>query len=900
LSAATHVDRRPARAYRCLVELLERDGALAALAEAHAAAAGGQGSAVLVSGEPGIGKTALVSRFTRDLDGTRVLWGACDDLSVPRPLGPFHDMASPALEHALAAGAPPHEIQALLIAELSAPTVVVLEDVHWADDATLDVITVLGRRLERLPALLVLTFRSGEIPPGHPLHAALAAAAAPVFIELAPLSPDAVAELAGDDAAEIYALTRGNPFYVTELLAADTGLPPSVAAAVLARAARLDEPARRLLELACVVPNRIGAGVLDSVMPDWAAAAEQPERQQLLEVAPAHVRFRHELARHAIRSSLPVARRRLLHAEILAPLLATNADPSDIVHHAEAAGDQDVVADYAPVAARRAAALDSNREAYLHYARAAEFAGRLPLSEQALLAEELAQTAYAVNRLEDAFPAMQRSIALYREVGDKAAVGRCTRVLSRFHWYAGDGEAARMAALAAVSILEPEGDSVELARAYSGYAQLAHLAEHGDEAIAWGERALALATRLGDEHTRVHALINIATARFRNAPEDTAALLEAHDFADAAGDRHEATRALLNLGYNQLCWADPEPALRHTRMGLAYGREHEVHTLASLAATGVAWLQLRAGAWEDAERGARAELGRGMTVPRLVAETVVCELAVRRGDPDAPKRLADLIEQTDRAGEPQRIAPALQLETEWALTHDIQPPVTRFRRALQEIELARDSMPGGHAQLVAAWASVAGLRVQWERAVAAPHAAMLRHDWAAAADAFGAVGWHYERALMLSLCDDEAALRDALEIARELGAGPLAERVTRRMRRLGLPVPRGPRAATRGNPVGLTARQLEVLQLVIDGLTNADIADRLVISTKTAEHHVSAVLGKLGINRRHDAGRRALELGLVDAGELLGARPRAPRAPVPAAPAPAAGTAAAPRSAREP
>jgi predicted ATPase len=180
------------------VELLERDRALATLTEAHTGAARGSGRAVIVSGEAGIGKTALVTRFTRDLDA-RVLWGTCDDLSIPRPLGPFRDIAE--LEPALAAGAAPHEIQARLLSELGEPTVLVLEDLHWADDATLDVITVLGRRIAGLPALLVLTFRGGEAPPGHPLHAALGAVAGTsAFVELAPLSASAVASLAATTA----------------------------------------------------------------------------------------------------------------------------------------------------------------------------------------------------------------------------------------------------------------------------------------------------------------------------------------------------------------------------------------------------------------------------------------------------------------------------------------------------------------------------------------------------------------------------------------------------------------------------------------------------------------------------------------------------------------------------
>ncbi len=363
------------------MELLERDGALATLADARDAAARGEGRVVMVTGEPGIGKTSLVFRFLRDLDAdARVLVGSCDDLSIPRPLSPLQDLAgkvSAALEQALTDGIASHEIHGQLIAELGLeprPTVLVLEDVHWADDATLDVITVLARRIGSLPALVVLTCRDGEIPLGHPIHSALGAARAEhvVFVALEPLSEQAVALLAGGDGAGTYAVTGGNPFYVTELLASRTtaDLPPTVAHAVLGRASRLDDDARRLVELVSVVPNRVNTTVLDAVMPDWPDAAAEPERRQLLEVEPSHVRFRHELARNAIRSSVPIAGRRRLHAEILTALLAADADPAEIVHHAEAAGAEAVVADYALVAARRAAALGSNREAYSHYRRA--------------------------------------------------------------------------------------------------------------------------------------------------------------------------------------------------------------------------------------------------------------------------------------------------------------------------------------------------------------------------------------------------------------------------------------------------------------------------------------------------------------------------------------------------
>jgi len=855
------------------VTLLEREAALAQLTEARAAAARGQGRVVIVAGEPGIGKTALVSEFAAGLEpGARALVGSCDDLLIPRPLDPIHDLVgtlSSALEDALAAGAAPYEVHRLLLDELALPphpTLLVLEDIHWADEATLDVITLLARRISALPLLLVLTCRDGETRPGHPLHAAVAATLThgSVYLELAPLSAAAVASLAGDGAADLYAATGGNPFYVTELLASRTAtaaeLPASIANAVRARVARLSVEERRLVELVSVVPNRVLTSVLDAVEPGWAARAEEPERRHLLEVHPRYVRFRHELARNAIRSSIPIAARRQLHARILAALLEAEADPAAIVHHAEAAGAEDVVADYALVAARLAAALDSNREAFSHYRRAVIFAARLSAPERATLYEELAASAYAVYRLDEALDAIERAISEWKAVGDDAAVGRCTQLVSRCHWHTGDGDAARATALEAIEILQPLGESVELARAYSGLSQLKNLAEYNDHALEWGERALDLATKLGDERTQAHVLVNLGSIRVDVDPRQVSALLEAHEFAHEVGEKHEAARALVNLGYALMSWGQPEPAARYARRALVYAEQNEVYNLASYIGVTIAWLRLRAGEWAEAEAITRAALDTSLSVAQLVAKTVLTELAVRRGDPDAAERLDDLAAQAVRASEPQRLAPLVELETEWALTTGAPLPLERFEALLDD--LRPGGLIGWGAVRVASWAAVAGIPVELDPPPSEPHAAMLRRDWEGAADAFGSVGWSHERALMLSLLDEEEALLESLEIARELGSEPLAHRTATRLRELGVRIPQGPRDATRANPAGLTPRQLEVLTLLAQGLTNAEIADRLVVSPRTAEHHVAAVMTKLGAGTRRDAARRASELGL--------------------------------------
>ena len=606
------------------MELLERDGALAALAEARDAAARGEGRVVFVTGEPGIGKTSLVTRFVRDLEaGARVLFGTCDDLSIPRPLGPIRDLVgsvSAPLEEALAAGAAPHDIQSLLIAELELPprpTVLVLEDVHWADDATLDSITVLGRRIGSLPALLVLTFRGGEVPPGHPLHAAVGAIRADDSV--CPRARAALRErgrlarrrrrgrgLRGDRQA-----TRS-----TSPSCSPRDRPPScrrrsrTRCSDARRGSTTPRGASSSSSRSCRAASR--TSLLDAVMPGWPAAAEEPERRQLLEVDPRYVRFRHELARNAIRSSVPIAARRRLHAEILEALLAADADPADIVHHAEAAGAEDVVADYALVAARRAAALESNREAYSHYRRASDFVDRLPPAEQAAVLEELATAAYVVGRLDDAFPAIERAIAIYRELGDQRGrrplhAGPVAVPLVRGRRRAGAGEGAR-------GDRDPRAARrVGRARPRLQRALAARDARAGHRA---GVRVGRAGARARDPaRRRAHARARARQHRHRQVQLDSGETADAPRGARRrrrrrrprtrrrARSRTSATRSCAGCGRSRRC--------RYARAGARLRPGARGAQPRSYIATTLAWLRLRAGEWDEAERVARGEIETG-------------------------------------------------------------------------------------------------------------------------------------------------------------------------------------------------------------------------------------------------------------------------------------------------
>ncbi|HEY4609283.1 MAG TPA: LuxR C-terminal-related transcriptional regulator, partial [Ilumatobacteraceae bacterium] len=400
-----------------------------------------------------------------------------------------------------------------------------------------------------------------------------------------------------------------------------------------------------------------------------------------------------------------------------------------------------------------------------------------------------------------------------------------------------------------------------LAHAYSGIAQLAMLANDADLALDWGRRALDLATRLGDQQIRGHALCNIGAAKMLLDPDDIDTLLEAHEVAHAAGDAYEATRAFINIAYTAMYSARHDAGLHYARRALAYAEDHEVHNLSSYAVIIISWLQLRVGEWAEAERRIRDAIGNTTGILQLAAGTVLTELAVRRGDADAADRLADVDRQAAVAGELQRVLPVTELSIEYAFIRGEAIPTKLLERLVVDFPLTRGV--NGWRVRIAAWAAVAGIDTGFDVADYGPFAAMARHDWQRVADRFGEIGWMYDRALMLSMLDDEDSLVEALDIARGLGAEPLTKHVTRRMRERGIRVPLGQRDVTRSNPAGLTARQLEVLTLLGQGLTNTEIAERLVVSQRTAEHHVAAVLTKLGVTTRREAARRAVELGLT-------------------------------------
>ncbi len=883
------------------MQLLEREAPLARLTEAHRGAVSRKGRCVLIHGEAGIGKTSLLRTFLDALGpSTTALVAGCEALFTPRPLGPLVDLAdhfAPSVTAALHEGRTSNGLFPGMLAHLRAApqaTVLAIEDLHWADEGTLDFVRYLARRIDSTPVLLALTYRDDEIGAEHPLRRVLGdlPAAHTLRVALEPLSKIAVQRLVREagsacarEAQALWQATGGNPFFVTEVLdvrptpgaphadmplpTTPERLPASVRDAVLARLARVGA-ARVVAEVVSVSPQKLERAIVEAMVPHAAASIDVCVAAGVLRAQGHRLEFRHELARQAVEQSLLPLRRTNLHRELfdlLAGTFAAFSNPTRVLHHAER-GDRgaDVLA-LAPLAAREAAAASAHRAAAAHYALALEHAHSATAAARAELLEAAAHEQRLIGRVDVAMATTREALALRRELGDAAAVATNLRLIAEARWVDhGDRAAAEESIRESLRLLEALPPGVDLAKSLCVGASLrSGWSDYAGAADA-SSRALALAESLGDTPTLIEALCVAASARLcaRDDEPAKAQLERALALAIEEGLDDRAGQIFVVLQTWVMNHRDYARSLDLAQRGIAYceARDLDRHLAAIHDRRATALAEM--GRWSEADVDIDLALASPATSRRLhdSLRFLRARLNVRRGHGDAMSYWREV----QRAPEQLRVGfrvPAVAAacaEAAW-LRGDIETAACMARLGMDAACSRNDARLAGPA---AVWLHRCGASMPaLSLIVARQHALELAGDIDGAADAWARLSCPYECALTL-LHGDEVQIRRGLDLLRELGAEPAARIAQERLRALGVRgVPRGPQPRTRIDPLGLTARERQIYELMVQGLGNPAIAQRMHRSTRTVEHHVASVFAKLGIGSRVELLARVAQDGLV-------------------------------------
>ncbi len=813
---------------RAVKSFVERDAELAAFDQALKAS----GSVVIVSGEAGIGKTTLVRAFAARA-GRRVVCAHCERVSAAVPLAPFHDLAElvAAPSDALAAARG-------LLAALREPTLVVVEDAHWADALTLDALEVVGRRIAGTRSLLAITFRDDEEAEG--VRALAGSLKDAVRLRPARLSQEAVDRLArgaGLDGARLYATTGGNPFLVTESIASHGGVPASVRDATLARTRALGADARGLLDILAVYGESMPLKLLAELVPSERAFADGLSAGVIVSDGD-RLAYRHDLIRSAVEEAVSPLRRLELHRS-LAQVVEGDAR---VAYHAAAGGLDELAATHALRAAERAASMSAFREATALFALALEHGADrvstlLALGSVAWLADEPTRAASALEEV----------LALAPQVLTRA---RAFRQLGRAYWLEGRWLEAEQAARQAVDLASTAGDPDEHAIALASLATFLALGGWHPSAIELSRQAIDVARAAGHDEALASALISLGLAAGVAGDESGfETIAQGRRLAAVAGSTHQQVRGYVNglfltslsRDYAEADALFPEAQAFLSERLLLSPLDDVTQTYAKLLLDRSRFAEAQA-LLAEAPRANIVEASLTLALDGLLA----ARLGRPRGRALLDQALAPLVGQPD--GIREALVRAVRAEVAW-LDGDTATVREDAQAALAlEAVLRSPAIAGEHA----VWARRAGVDVAVPLNLPERYAGELRGDWRNSRNEWLMLGCDYE-AQLAALDGDDAAASEAVAALTRLGSPTAARAFARARAARGMRAPRGPRPSTAADPHGLTARESEVLNLVAQGLRNAEIARALVLSERTVERHVATSLRKLGAHTRTEA-----------------------------------------------
>jgi DNA-binding CsgD family transcriptional regulator len=860
--------------------LLERESVFTQLGHLTQRAAKGSGQLVLLRGEAGVGKSAVIAKLLAQLPrSTRLLRGWCDPVATPRPLGPLIDAltelgdaeAKDLIDAVDAMDTATLYRRLLAMLGDGARWVWLIEDVHWADGATLDLLRFVARRIATLPVLLVVSYRDDELGGQHPLIVALgdiASCQALTRIGIAPLSREAVGVLAagsGVNADQLYALTGGNPFFVTEVLAAgpralsEQSLPRSVSEAVWGRSGRLSTAARDTAHAVAVCGPRARLALLHAVCPVAASGLDECLDAGVLVADGDVVAFRHELARRATLDRLPDYQRRPLHRLALAELAIPPVEPdmlAALTFHADQAGETEAVIRYGPSAGGRAAALGANREASALFGLALAHADAVADDQKVLWHEQHAFCSLLCGQVDAAMMSWRAAIALRHALGDRLEEGEDWRWLSLMLLGFEGTTAATEAGRASLQILEPLGPSLQLAWSLVNMAQISALA-YDPGVTGYVERAIALGTELGDETVVLQArsYAGLATVFRTNTGWDEVEADWREAMDNPALPQHAAIIGMI------MCWTaavhhELDRAKVFVAETTAWCATHDLGLFEAGVIGAQALACLHGGDWTRAIACADDVLTRPELSPqhRILPLLTVGLIRARQGD----QPIAGIFDEAGAGAQADDVflmslVRAARAETAWLAGDDA---AARTHASAGLAATPPSNVNPWVVGLLRRWVTLGGGPTEAASAdPITPYELESSGHWQAAADAWIDRGCPYDAALA-RLGGDVSAVESALATFEEMGARAASRRARERLAAL-----RGwsDNGVTLIDSCGLTRRQREVLDLLATGCSDGDIAAALGISARMVGRHVTAVLIKLGAADRAQAVATALQ-----------------------------------------
>jgi DNA-binding CsgD family transcriptional regulator len=863
------------------MDLIEREGHLHSLNVIFKEVLHGSGHCVLVCGESGIGKTALLSAFRKEVEKRCNYYeGVCDSLYTPRPLAPIYDVAwqiGYGLEHSPADMDDRAKLFSNFLNEVAKQPkvcVIVFEDIHWADEATLDFIKFMGRRIAQLKCMFILTYRDNEVHTDHPLVSVFGQLSPLNYsrIELPPLSLEAVTGLAeekGFDGRELHRVSGGNPFYVCEILADySEGVPVNVRDGILSVYNRSTEKSREIWDLLCVVPGKFKVKYLKEFKPDYLAAIDNCLRGQILIIRDDEIFFKHELFRRAIEHGLSPIKRMILNKAILDLFLRCfeeNQEIEKIVHHAKNANDYDAVVKYAPIAAKQAASVGAHAQAEKLLLTAIEFYQGDSTDTLIPLYQAYAYECYLTNNTKTAIVYATKLLKLLRRADDLELRSECLMLLSHLWWLEGDRKMSLQLAGEAIRILPEDSRGSTQIKAMNNIAELKMWCGEESESLDWAQRAMAVAAIANDNEGRCQAF-NIMGSMLMRSEETFIKGQELINESLAISlalklDEH-AARAYSNIVKYAVAMRKFDGLEQIIEEGLRYTEERSLEFWRLSILSNKARFSLVKNEWDDTLMIAETLTDNKYHGSyKAAAETLSAMSRLRTGKEIA---FAPFIRAKEYAIDKCEWIVFFDaiiglLEVEWLTDSKIINE--------EDLRLALSVLAERASTLQACeflfWLANTGRNIPENPFKNEMFKVNTVIEARRSAAKWLEIGDRYLQAHALFHGSEEDK-RNAVSILLEIGAEAPAEKMKQEMRTMGIKgIPRGLRSSTRSNSALLTRREMDILQLLQKGLQNKEIAGRLFLSPKTVDHHISSILFKLDVNSRAKAVSEAARRNLI-------------------------------------